>query len=344
MRTHTRRIGINKRQAREGIITMPQQRARLSSDLAKHQLGLNVGSPILAEIAGAKGAGEEQTIEQVPVDLILPNPFQPRRDIDEQGLSELAEVMKSMGFFGALLGRRQQRHIQLAYGERRWRAAKMAGLQEIPMEIRTLSDEDMFNIAVVENEQRRDLTQLEVGEAFLRAQEQFGLSERQIAERLGKSKGYVRNRIETARLPEDLKVVLRKTTEEMFSASHARELARIENETTRRILTARVQDKGLNYQQTKLEVEDVLWRLEHPEDVSLLSSLEGEDTEEIVEISDERQQRERATGVNQLRLQSDRLLHTIEQLVSDPRIDRQELHTALVEVYEVIFKFASDLS
>jgi ParB family chromosome partitioning protein len=329
---------------------MPQQRARLSSDLAKHQLGLNVGSPILAEIAGAKGTSGpagEQTIEQVPVDLILPNPFQPRRDFDEQGLEELAEVMKSMGFFGALLGRRQQRHIQLAYGERRVRAAKMAGLQEIPMEIRTLSDEDMFNIAVVENEQRRDLTQLEVGEAFLRAQEQFGLSERQIAERLGKSKGYVRNRIETARLPEDLKIILRTTTEDTFSASHARELARIENEITRKMLAERVKNESLNYQQTKLAVEDVLWRLEHPEDLSS-GSLSGEEdtTEEALESFDEpqRQQREQARGVDRLRLQADRLLHTVEQLVSDPRIDRQELRAALEEVYEGIFKFASDLS
>ncbi len=329
---------------------MPQQRARLSSDLAKHQLGLNVGSPILAEIAGARGASsptEEQTIEQVPVDLILPNPFQPRRDFDEQGLQELAEVMKSMGFFGALLGRRQQRHIQLAYGERRWRAAKMAGLQEIPMEIRTLSDEDMFNIAVVENEQRRDLTQLEVGEAFVRAQEQFGLSERQIAERLGKSKGYVRNRIETARLPEDLKAVLRTTTEETFSASHARELARIENEITRRILTDQVKEENLNYQQTKQAVEDVLWRLEHPEDLSSGNvSVGGGTAEEVLEPLDDlqRQQREQARGVDRLRLQAERLLRTVEQLVSDPRIDRQELRAALEEVYEGIFKFASDLS
>ncbi|HEU5373940.1 MAG TPA: ParB/RepB/Spo0J family partition protein [Ktedonobacteraceae bacterium] len=329
---------------------MPQQRARLSSDLAKHQLGLNVGSPILAEIAGAKGASspaDEQTIEQVPVDLILPNPFQPRRDFDEQGLEELAEVMKSMGFFGALLGRRQQRHIQLAYGERRVRAAKMAGLQEIPMEIRTLSDEDMFNIAVVENEQRRDLTQLEVGEAFVRAQEQFGLSERQIAERLGKSKGYVRNRIETARLPEDLKAVLRTTTEETFSASHARELARVENEITRRVLTDQVKDENLNYQQTKLAVEDVLWRLEHPEDLSSGSASAGEDTaEEVLESLDEpqRQQREQAHGVDRLRLQSERLLHTIEQLVSDPRIDRQELRAALEQIYDSIFNSARDLS
>jgi ParB family chromosome partitioning protein len=329
---------------------MPQQRARLSSDLAKHQLGLNVGSPILAEIAGAKGASApigEQAIEQIPIELILPNPFQPRRDFDEQGLQELAEVMKSMGFFGALLGRRQQRHIQLAYGERRIRAAKMAGLQEIPMEIRALSDEDMFNIAVVENEQRRDLTQLEVGEAFLRAQEQFGLSERQIAERLGKSKGYVRNRIETARLPEDLKAVLRTTTEDAFSASHARELARIENEITRRILTDRVKNESLNYLQTKQEVEDVLWRLEHPEDLSSGSISEGEGTgEEVLEPLDEpqRQQREQARGVDRLRLQAERLLHTVELLVSDPRIDRQELRSALEEVYEGIFKFASDLS
>lgn len=326
---------------------MPQQRARLSSDLAKHQLGLNVGSPILAEIAGAKGAAGEQTIEQVPVDLILPNPFQPRRDFDDQGLGELADVMKSMGFFGSLLGRRQQRHIQLAYGERRVRAARMAGLQEIPMEIRTLSDEDMFNIAVVENEQRRDLTQLEVGEAFLRAQEQFGLSERQIAERLGKSKGYVRNRIETARLPDDLKAILRTTTEDTFSASHARELSRIENESTRRMVTDRVQKEGLNYQQTKLAVEDELWLREHPENLSLGSSSAGEDTEEeVLEPLDAslRQQREQPRGVDRLRVQSERLIHTIEQLVSDPRIDRQELRAALEGVYNKIFEFARDLS
>ena len=329
---------------------MPQQRARLSSDLAKHQLGLNVGSPILAEIAGAKGAPGaigEQTIEQVPVDLILPNPFQPRRDFDEQGLEELAGVMKSMGFFGALLGRRQHRHIELAYGERRVRAAKMAGLQEIPMAIRTLSDEDMFNIAVVENEQRRDLTQLEVGEAFLRAQEQFGLSERQIAERLGKSKGYVRNRIETARLPEDLKAILRITTEDTFSASHARELARIENEISRRILAERIQNEKLNYQQTKLAVEDALWLLEHPEDLSLASQPEREETdEELLETSDAspRQQREPVRGIDRLRLQSERLLYTVKQLAADTRIDRQELRTVLEGVYNEIFEFARDLS
>jgi ParB family chromosome partitioning protein len=330
---------------------MPQQRARLNADIAKHQLGMSVGSPILAEIAkGSVSATEERIIEKVAIDLIQPNPFQPRRDFDEPGLGELAEVMKSMGFFGALLGRRQHRHIELAYGERRVRAAKMAGLQEIPMEIRELSDEDMFNIALVENEQRRDLTQLEVGEALLRAKEQFNLSEREIAARLGKSKGYVRNRIETAQLPEDLKDVLRRTEEENFSASHARELKRIEDPILRKEITSKVLDEDLNYQQTKFAVDQVLGLLEEPVDLADTSALDEWNAdnaeEEVFETNDSllRQQREPVRGLDRLRQQSERLIRTIEQLVSDPRIDRQELRDVLDQIYNKIFEHASDLS
>ena len=332
---------------------MPQQRARLNTDQAKHQLGLNIGSPILAEIAGAKGgpaSPEEQRIEQVAIDLIQPNPFQPRRDFDNNGLQELAEVMKSMGFFGALLGRRQQRHIQLAYGERRVRAARIAGIQEIPVELRPLSDEDMFNVAVVENEQRRDLTQLEVGEAFLRAKEQFGLSERDIAERLGKSKGYVRNRIETAQLPDDLKERLRKTPEDQFSASHARELARIEDEPTRRNLTERVIIDNLNYQQTKMAVEHALQLhgqlggLPFP-GKSAIEELD-EELEEVIQPLDTflGQQRELPRGVERLRVQAERLIDIAEQLATDTRIDRQELRGILDKVYTRIYELVSDLS
>lgn len=330
---------------------MPQQRARLNADIAKHQLGMSVGSPILAEIAKGSGATtEERTIEKITIDLIQPNPFQPRRDFDEPGLEELAEVMKSMGFFGALLGRRQHRHIELAYGERRIRAAKMAGLQEIPMEIRELSDEDMFNIALVENEQRRDLTQLEVGEALLRAKEQFNLSEREIAARLGKSKGYVRNRIETAMLPEDLKEKLRTTTEDTFSASHARELKRIDDPVLRGEITSKVLDGGLNYQETKLAVDRALGLVEEP--AKLAGGLASDEwntdeaEEEVFETNDHplRQQREQPRGIDRLRQQSERLIHTIEQLVSDPRIDRQQLREALEQVYTIIVQHASDLS
>ncbi len=315
---------------------MPQQRARLNTDLAKHQLGVNVGSSILEEIAkGSGAAAEERTIEKVPIELIQPNPFQPRRDFEEEELAELAEVMKSMGFFGALLGRRQHRHIELAYGERRVRAAKMAGLQEIPMEIRELSDEDMFQVSLVENEQRRDLTQLEVGEALLRAQEQFQLSEREIAARLGKSKGYVRNRIETARLPDDLKATLRRHREDVFSASHARELARIQDPLQRQAITSKVLHEGLNYQQTKAVVDSLLG-----------IPTKAEEEEEIIETNDTllRQQREPVRGLDRLRQQSERILKTIEQLASDTRIDRQELRQVLEQLYTSVYDWTSELS
>ncbi len=325
---------------------MPQQRARLNTDMAKHQLGMNVGSPILAEIA--KGSGPplgERTIEKVAIDLIQPNPFQPRRDFDEPGLEELAEVMKSIGFFGALMGRRQQRHIQLAYGERRVRAAKLAGLQEIPMEIRELSDEDMFNVALVENEQRRDLTQLEVGEALLRAKDQFHLSERDLATRLGKSKGYVRNRIETAMLPDDLKERLRTTTEDVFSASHARELDRIKDPLIRQLTTNQVIHEGLNYQETKSAVDRALG-LTGEVSSAQPDELDVDEVEKVYETNEDplHQQREPLRGIERLRLQTERILHTIELLASDPRIDRQELSEVLDQLYSKVYEYASGLS
>ncbi|GEM_PF-685291 len=329
---------------------MPQQRARLNTDIAKHQLGMNVGSPILAEIAkGAGPATGERTIEKVPVELIQPNPFQPRRDFDDVGLEELAEVMKSMGFFGSLLGRRHQRHIQLAYGERRIRAAKLAGLEEIPMEIRELSDEDMFNVALVENEQRRDLTQLEVGEALLKAKEQFHLSERDLAARLGKSKGYVRNRIETAMLPDDLKEQLRTTTEDVFSASHARELDRIKDPLIRQLTTNKVIHEGLNYQETRLAVDRSLGLIQEATtvaDTGVPDESNADEAEEVYETNDNplRQQREPLRGIDRLHQQTERIEHTIQQLVNDTRIDRQELRKALEELYSTVFAYASDLS
>lgn len=328
---------------------MPQQRARLNADIAKAQLGLNIGSPILAEIAGAKGgasAQTERTIEQVAIELIRPNPFQPRRDFGEEQIEELADVMRSMGFFGSLLGRRQQRHIELAYGERRLRAAKSAGLKEVPVEIRVLSDEEMFNIALVENEQRRDLTQLEVGEAFLRAKELFHLSERDIAARLGKSKGYVRNRIEVAMLPDDLKEILRQPGPESFTPSHALELSRIEDQARRQALTRRVLEQGYNYQQTKDAVEQELYPLSAQVGVSTPGALDSEETGEIrtvIPTPVKLQGREVARGVELVRKKSLQLLTLIQQLAADERVNRQDLRDAMEQLYSRIEELAKEL-
>lgn len=327
---------------------MPQQRARLNADIAKTQLGLNIGSPILAEIAGAKGGSStqaERAIEQVALELIQPNPFQPRRDFWEEEIEELADVMRSMGFFGSLLGRRQQRHIQLAYGERRLRAAKAAGLTEVPIEIRTLSDEEMFNIALVENEQRRDLTQLEVGEALLRAKDLFNLSERDIAARLGKSKGYVRNRIEVGKLPDDLKEVLRQPDNESFTPSHALELNRIENQAARAVLTKLVVEGKYNYLETKAAVENELYLLSEPANDPVEEFVGEEPGEERTGLSTpaKLQGREVARGVNLLRKKSGELIALAQHLATDERINRQDLRNALEQLYSKIEELANEL-
>lgn len=328
---------------------MPQQRARLNADIAKTQLGLNIGSPILAEIAGTKGGSStqaERTIEQIALELIQPNPFQPRRDFGEEGIEELADVMRSMGFFGSLLGRRHQRHIQLAYGERRLRAAKAAGLTEVPIEIRTLSDEEMFNIALVENEQRRDLTQLEVGEALLRAKELFNLSERDIAARLGKSKGYVRNRLDVAKLPDDLKEVLRQPNLENFTPSHALELNRIEDQAARAILTNQVLEGRYNYLQTKAAVEHELYPLSAQEDATALEEFNGDEAGEeriVLSTPAKLQGREVARGVALLRKRSEGLIALAQHLATDERINRQDLRDALEQLYAKIEELANEL-
>lgn len=327
---------------------MPQQRARLNADIAKTQLGLNIGSPILAEIAGAKGSPSsqaERTIEQVAIELIQPNPFQPRRDFGEEGIEELADVMRSMGFFGSLLGRRHQRHIQLAYGERRLRAAKAAGLTEVPIEIRTLSDEEMFNIALVENEQRRDLTQLEVGEALLRAKDLFNLSERDLAARLGKSKGYVRNRIEVGMLPDDLKEVLRQPDNESFTPSHALELNRIEDHTTRAALTNQIVKEKYNYAQTRAAVENELYLLSEQANDSVeefVGEAPGEERT-VLSTSAKLQGREVARGVNLLIKKSVDLVALAQHLAADERINRQDLRNALEQLYAKIEELANEL-
>ena len=259
--------------------------------------------------------------------------------------------MIGVGFFGSLLGRRYQRHIQLAYGERRVRAAKLAGLTEIPIEIRTLSDEDMFNIAIVENEQRQDLTQLEVGEALERAMAQFDMSERDIAARLGKSKGYVHNRIELARLPDDLKAVLRRQTLESFSPSHARELVRIVDQSLRITLTQKVLDEFYNFQQTKEAVDQALG-ISKPVEVVIISpqepiseEIEDEDEDVIVTKAPRlRQERERAHGIARLRQQGEQLLETIAQLATDERTNREELQAALEQIYSAIVQWATRMS
>src|SRR4051794_29770503 len=140
----------------------------------------------------------------LPLDQIRPNPYQPRKDFAPIELDELAQSMREHGFFGALLARPApdgSGTVELAYGERRWRAAQVAGLDQIPIYTRDLPDQEMLEIALVENVLRADLNPLEEAQGFAEMTRLFGYSIRELAQRLGKGKNYIEKRLFLLRTP-----------------------------------------------------------------------------------------------------------------------------------------------
>lgn len=155
----------------------------------------------------------------VPVERIRPNPFQARRTFT--GIDELAKAIQTQGFISRLRVRPDPLdagYFQLVYGERRWRAAKMAGLDQIPCEIAEHSDSELLEIGLLENIQREDLDPLEEARAFRTFIDERGYTVRSLAERIGKSKGYVDNRLALLRAPEDVQQMVAERPDTVASA------------------------------------------------------------------------------------------------------------------------------
>src|SRR6516162_316930 len=157
-------------------------------------------------------------LEQVPVDLIVPNPFQPRRDFPEETLKELANSILSSGVLQPILVRRVDGKYQLIAGERRLRAAKLAGLESVPAVIRDLGDRETLELAVTENVMREDLNPIEVARAYCSLQERFQLGHDEIATRIGVNRSTVSNTLRLLRLPQRLQELVANGN---VSAGHA---------------------------------------------------------------------------------------------------------------------------
>ena len=165
-------------------------------------------------------------LEQVPVDLIVPNPFQPRSAFPEDTLRELADSIRSSGVLQPVLVRRIDGKYQLVAGERRLRAARLAGLQAVPAVIRDLGDRETLELAVTENVMREELNPIEVARAYNALQERFQLSHEEIAERIGVNRSTVSNTLRLLRLPRQLQDMVAKGE---VSAGHARALLGLES-------------------------------------------------------------------------------------------------------------------
>ena len=150
-------------------------------------------------------AGERRGVVTVAIEEIRPSPGQPRRHFDDAHLEELGESIRSRGVLLPLLVRRDGDGYLLIAGERRWRAAQRAGLHELPVIVRDVTEPEAFEIALIENIQREDLNAVEEAEAYQRLIEHHGLTQEELAQRVGKDRSTIANAIRLLRLPDSIK-------------------------------------------------------------------------------------------------------------------------------------------
>lgn len=196
---------------------------------------------------------------EIALDLIVPNPNQPRRTFDDEALSELAESIKQVGLIQPLIVRRSRTGYQLVAGERRLRAMKLIGRRTAPCVVEDrLPEEDSAMLALVENLQREDLNYLEEAECYRSIITTFGLTQEQLAERIGKSQSAVANKLRLLKLPDDIKAEM---TEKGLSERHARAVLRVTDEAEQHKLIDRIAKDNLSAKETDALVERTLNKL-----------------------------------------------------------------------------------
>jgi ParB family chromosome partitioning protein len=187
-------------------------------------------------------------IRSLPIDQLEPGPFQPRQRMEPGALHELAESIRLRGILQPLLARPHPStsgQYQIIAGERRWRAAQQAGLHEVPVLVRNLADSDAMAASLVENLQRQDLNPIEEAEGFKRLIEEFGLTQEQLGEAVGKSRSHVANMMRLLQLPPSVRTEVQNGT---LSAGHARALLAHPNPEQAAL---QVLARGLNVRQTE---------------------------------------------------------------------------------------------
>lgn len=185
-------------------------------------------------------------VTELPVDQIHPNPNQPRREFRDQQLLELALSISSEGIIQPLVIRQVGDEYQLVAGERRLRAAKLAGLEKVPVVVQNIPDERLLEVALIENIQREDLNPIELARAFERMSSALGLNHEEIGSRTGKDRATVTNSIRLLQLPEDVQQLL---AERKLSPGHARALLKLDNEEAQRELARTVINEGWTVRQ-----------------------------------------------------------------------------------------------
>jgi ParB family chromosome partitioning protein len=192
---------------------------------------------------------------EVDLDSIVPAPMQPRTHFDEASLESLAESIRSHGVVQPLLVRRRDNGFELIAGERRWRAAKLAGLTRVPVVVKDVPDDSLLEIALIENIQREDLNPIEEAQAYKKLIETVGLTQEALASRVGRDRSYITNYLRLLRLPDDLQQLVK---EGRLSTGHARTLLALMHPDQQRRLARQIIDGGLSVRATEQMVHRML--------------------------------------------------------------------------------------
>jgi len=212
-------------------------------------LGRGLDALISTEEVRTEGSS---TINEIEISLIQANPNQPRREFDEEALQELSDSIKEIGIIQPITLRElEDGHYEIIAGERRWRASQRAGLTSIPAYIRTASDENVMEMALIENIQRQDLNSIEIALAYQHLIDQYGLTQEKLSSRVGKKRATVANFLRLLKLPAPVQVALQNHT---IDTGHARALLALDDPKSQVKLFKEIQQKGYSVR----KVEDII--------------------------------------------------------------------------------------
>lgn len=217
--------------------------------MTRKALGRGLGALLSAEPSTLG-----QSSQEIEIQFIEPSSMQPRTRFDDAKLEELANSIRSNGVIQPLLVRRKGEHFELIAGERRWRAARIAGVTHVPAVVRDVPDEKVLELALIENIQREDLNPIEEARAYQKLIVTIGMTQESLAEQVGRDRSYITNYIRLLRLPPDLQALVE---DEKLTPGHARTLLGISDVESQRRIAKRVVDRGLSVRETERIIQEL---------------------------------------------------------------------------------------
>ena len=222
---------------------------------------------------------EKKGVETLKITDIEPNRDQPRQKFDEDSLLELADSIKQFGVIQPLIVQKKGEHYEIIAGERRWRAARMAGIREVPVIIKDYSDQEVMEISLIENIQREDLNPIEEALAYKRLLDEYHLKQDEIAEKVSKSRTAVTNSIRLLKLEKRIQQMM---IDDMISPGHARTLITIEDPELQYTLACKIFDEKLSVRETEKLIKSLQKEKKPKEKTEVENSFIYKDIEEKI--------------------------------------------------------------